>query len=109
MAFLGVQPALWPASSTVSEAPEWALAAQIPAEAVAATDTWASLTIANRRYAYTYDESLRDKLPGAGVEALDWIMVRRSDPTWLRAATSAPGAEIVGETEDYVLVRLKER
>ncbi len=108
MSFLDLQPRLWPSDPAVEHAPEWALAAQIPAEAVAATDTWASLTIANRRKAYTYDESLRDKLPGAGVEALDWILVRRADPVWLRAATRAQGATIVDETEDYVLVRLKD-
>jgi hypothetical protein len=106
MSFLGLSPSLWP-TAEVERAPEWALAAQIPTDAVAATDTWASLTIANRRYAYTYDESLRDKLPGAGLEALDWILVNRRDRKWVRAATGAPGAEIKGESRDYVLVKLR--
>ena len=106
MSFLDLKPQIWPLA-TIERAPEWDLAEQIPVDAVAATDTWASLTIANRRYAYTYDESLRDKLPGAGIEALDWILVNRRDRKWLRAATAASGAEIMGESEDYVLVKLR--
>jgi len=106
MSFLDLSLQPWP-SAEVQRAAEWDLAEMIPEDAVAGTDTWASLTIANRRYAYTYDESLRDKLPGAGIEALDWILVNRRDRKWLRAATNIPGAEIVGESEDYVLVRLK--
>jgi len=106
MSFLRISPQLWPTSEEVVRAAEWDLASQIPPDAVVATDTWASLTIVNRRFAYTYDESLRDKLPGAGLEALDWIMVRRTDIGWLRAAQRAPDAEIVDESPDYVLIRL---
>ena len=106
MSFLNLQPSLWP-STEVERAPEWELAEQIPPDAIAATDTWASLTIANRRYAYTYDESFRDKLPGKGIEALDWILVNKKDRKWLRAATRRPGAEVMGESDAYVLVKLR--
>lgn len=106
MNYMGLSLQLWPTAS-VERVPEWDLADMIPADAIAATDTWASLTIANRRQAYTYDESLRDKLPGAGIEALEWILVNRKDRKWLKAATQATGAEIMGESQDYVLVKLR--
>ena len=54
-----------------------------PDDASVATDTHASLIIANRKHAYTYDESLADKRPGRG--SMRWTS------SWFERHTS-PGS-----------------
>jgi len=105
MHFLHLQPSLWLTEPT-SVAPEWALVADIPSDASVATDTRMSLVIAARRHAYTYDESLAEKRPGEGLDALDYILVRNRDKDWIDLILSSPGAARVGGTEDYTLYQL---
>ena len=38
---------------------------------------------------------------------MDWILVNRRDRKWLRAAKALPGAQVMGQSDDYVLVKLK--
>ena len=78
----------------------------IPADAAVATDSHMSLIIANRAEAFTYDESLADKRPGEGLEALDFIVVNKGDRSWTEAIQLAGGAP-VGETTEYELYDLR--
>jgi len=101
---LAISPAVqsWPIS------PVWTLVAQVPAEAVIATDKHASLAISVRRESYTYDESLEEKLRHQDpLKHLDYILVRLSDQQWLRRAQAFPGAAVVGEAGGYRLIKLK--
>jgi hypothetical protein len=107
MSYLGLSPAIMliePSSEQI--APEWALMADIPAEASVASDIHMSVVIANRKHAYTYDESLRDKRPGEGLKALDFILVRKLDRSWVSTIQEAGGVA-VGETPDYELYDLR--
>jgi len=83
-------------------APEWAVVEALPEGASVATDAKMSLIIANRRHAYTYDESLADKRPGEGLDALDFILVRKLDRSWVQLIQSANGKPIA-ETDHYEL------
>jgi hypothetical protein len=105
MRFLGLQPAIT-LTQPAKIAPEWALMDTVPAQAAIATDTHASLLIANREHAYTYDESLADKRPGEGLEALDFILVRKQHVAWMTLVNEAD-AKSVGETQMYVLFDLR--
>ena len=105
MGFLGLQPALSLHAPT-NIAPEWSLIDTVPPDAAIATDTHAALVIANRRQAYTYDESLADKRPGEGLSALDFILVRKQHTSWIAEVVAAEGIP-VGESADYVLYDLR--
>ena len=80
--------------------------AAIPDDASVATDTHASLIIANRKHAYTYDESLADKRPGEGLNALDFILVRKAHKSWINTIQAA-GGQAVDESKIYVLYDLR--
>ena len=102
--FLGLQPSIslqYP--NHVAE--EWALIAELPTNASIATDTHASVIIANRKEAFTYDESLADKRPGEGLDALDYILVRKKHRSWLNLIAGANGT-LIGETKTYLLFKL---
>ena len=99
--YLGLQPALVLKKPT-EIAPEWALIEALPSGASVATDSKMSLVIANRKHAYTYDESLADKRPGEGLSALDFILVRKQDRSWVELIKKAKGKP-VRETERYEL------
>lgn len=105
MGFLELSPAVTLKTPT-DVAPEWALIEQIPRDAAVATDTHASLVIANRAQAFTYDESLADKRPGLGLSALDFILVRKKHAAWLKLIQEANGKPI-GESKLYVLYDLR--
>jgi len=105
MGFLNLRPAVsLQTPDTVAE--EWALIDDIPGDAAVATDTYASILIANRKNAFTYDESLADKRPGEGLNALDYILVRKQHRSWLEVVAEADGKPI-GETKTYVLFHLR--
>jgi uncharacterized membrane protein len=107
MNYLGLSPAVTlssPAPNLI--APEWALMADIPTDVSVATDSHMSVVISNRKHAYTYDESLRDKRPGEGLSALDFILVRKLDRSWVATIQEAGGVP-VGETPDYELYDLR--
>jgi hypothetical protein len=87
-------------------APEWSLVADLPIDAAVATDAKMSLVIANRRHAYTYDESLPDKRPGEGLSAVDFILVRKLDRSWVNLIQQE-GGKPIGETERYELYDLR--
>ena len=107
MNYLGLSPAITLNAPSPDEiAPEWALMADVPAGASVASDIHMSVVISNRRHAYTYDESLRDKRPGEGLNALDFILVRKLDRSWV-ATTQEAGGIPVGETPDYELYDLR--
>jgi hypothetical protein len=101
MGFLGLHPTAQLTRPT-EVAPEWALMATVPPEAAVATDTHAALVIANRRHAFTYDESLADKRPGEGLSAVDFILVRKKHTSWMALVEDAKGKP-VGESAQYVL------
>ena len=105
VSFLSLRPAIALQAPEVV-AKEWALIAQLPQGASVATDTYASVVIANREHAYTYDESLADKRPGEGLEALDFILVRKQHRSWLDLIAAADGQPI-GESQNYVLFDLR--
>lgn len=104
--YLQITPSLSPARPDVPEAPEWALIAQIPPDATVAADVHTSLIISSRPTSFTYDESLEDKRPGAGLSAVQYLLVKKADTGWNRKARAVPGYARVGETEDYVLYSL---
>ena len=87
-------------------APEWALIEALPEGAAVGTDAKMSLIIANRRHAYTYDESLADKRPGEGLSALDFILVRKLDRSWVSLVQES-GGKPIGETDRYELYDLR--
>jgi uncharacterized membrane protein len=106
MRFLHLSPAV--TLTTPGEAaPEWALIDKLPKDARVATDTRMSLVIARRRYAYTYDESLPEKRPNEGLDAVDYILVRKRDRDWVALIEQAPGAIPVDTTKDYTLYHLQ--
>ena len=92
----------WRLRTPENIAPEWALIEDLPKHASIATDAKMSLVIANRKHAYTYDESLADKRPGEGLAALDFILVRKLDRSWVRLIQESNGKPIA-ETEYYEL------
>jgi hypothetical protein len=103
--FLKIKPAVSLKMPT-NVAPEWALIADLPSTVSVATDTHASVIIANRKHAFTYDESLADKRPGEGLKALDFILVRKQHRSWTELVQAANGVP-VGETKTYVLYDLR--
>ena len=105
MGYLELKPALSLKVPT-EIAPEWKMIAAIPDDASVATDTHASLIIANRKHAYTYDESLADKRPGEGLNALDFILVRKAHKSWINTIQAA-GGQAVDESKIYVLYDLR--
>ena len=92
----------WKLRTPEKIAPEWAIIADLPQDASIATDAKMSLVIANRKHAYTYDESLADKRPGEGLSALDYILVRKLDRSWVQLIQQSNGKPIA-ETEMYEL------
>lgn len=90
----------------VLPAPEWALVARVPADARIATDTWAAPVVSSRPTSYTYDDSFRDKVGGRGLRAVDYLLVRKAHTDWVREARRHTGAELLGETRDYLLFRM---
>ena len=103
--FLGLQPAVSLEAPDVV-AKEWALIEQLPPDAAVATDTYASVVIANRQHAFTYDESLADKRPGEGLKALDYILVRKQHRSWIEMILAADG-KAIGESKIYILFDLR--
>lgn len=102
---MGATPRFGLALPAVPEAPVRALVRQVPPDASVATDTAASLAVSSRRFAYTYDESLRDKAPAKGLRAVDWLIVRDRDTDWIAQAEEA-GATRVDDAGGYVLYRM---
>jgi len=94
--------AAWKLEHPSEVAPEWAIIEALPPDAAIATDSKMSLVIANRKNAYTYDESLADKRPSEGLSALDFILVRKLDRSWVQLIQDADGKP-VAETERYEL------
>ncbi len=85
--------------------PAWKLARLVPAGSTVATDTFASLAISSRSNAYTYDESLAEKVNnGDPLMHLDAILVNRKDKYWVDRAMAREGARVVGARGDYVLI-----
>ena len=105
LGFLGLQPAVSLEAPDVV-AKEWALIEQLPPDAAVATDTYASVVIANRQHAFTYDESLADKRPGEGLKALDYILVRKQHRSWIEMILAADG-KAIGESKVYILFDLR--
>ncbi len=86
--------ARWPTASSPPRDAAWALVDQIPVGATVATDRQGSLLVAGRAGAYTYDESLADKLRGRSIAALDYLLVPAWDTGTLRQATGLGGTEL---------------
>ena len=105
MSFLNLTPAIT-LQTPQSIAEEWAFLDHIPSDASVATDSHLSLLIANRKEAFTYDESLADKRPGQGLNALDFIIVRKGDKSWREQVVAAKGIA-VAETRLYELFDLR--
>ncbi len=106
LAFLHITPTLTtPTELNPPRAPEWALAAQVPAGATVATDTHASLTLSSRTGSYTYSESLADKTRGRGLDVVEYAMIRNTDSSWVGGAVNA-GATVVGSTATYTLYKM---
>ena len=105
MSYLELQPALV-LRAPQETAAEWAMIAKLPSDASVATDTHASLVIANRAEAFTYDESLADKRPGEGLDALDFILIRKTHKAWL-TKVQQEGGQAVDESKTYVLFDLR--
>ena len=105
MSFLNLTPAIT-LQTPNSIADEWAFLDHIPDDAAVATDSHLSLLIANRKEAFTYDESLADKRPGQGLNALDFIIVRKGDKSWREQVMAAKGTAIA-ETRLYELFDLR--
>ena len=95
--------ALW---GTSPPAPEWALVAGLPVEAILATDMDASLIISSRPLAYTYDDSFQDKAPRRGLRAVEYLLVRRTSRGWVELARDQHRASLVAETPNYLLFRM---
>tara|TARA_B100000575_G_C22583118_1_gene367251 strand:- start:96 stop:419 length:324 start_codon:yes stop_codon:yes gene_type:complete len=105
MAFLNLSPSMsLTMPSTVAD--EWTFLEHIPEDAAVATDSHLSLLIANRAEAFTYDESLADKRPGQGLQAVDFIILRKGDKSW-RKQVEASGGQPVSETRLYELFDLR--
>ena len=105
MAFLNLSPSMsLTMPSTVAD--EWTFLEHIPEDAAVATDSHLSLLIANRAEAFTYDESLADKRPGQGLQAVDFIILRKGDKSW-RKQVEASGGQPVAETRLYELFDLR--
>lgn len=88
------------------DAPEWALIAATPPDAAICTDTIGSILVSSRERSYTYNESLNDKEPQRGIAACDYILVRRSDASWVSRAKAARASELIGETRNYLYYHL---
>ncbi len=83
-------------------APEWALVGRLPPGKTVATDRTGSLLVAGRRGAYTYDESMADKLKGKGLDAVDYVLVPTQD-TGLAMKVQALGGTEVARAGRYAL------
>ena len=105
MSFLNLSPAFH-LQTPESIAEEWSFLDHIPADASVATDSHLSLLIANRKEAFTYDESLADKRPGQGLAAVEFIILRKGDRSW-REQVEASGGRAVAETRLYELFDLR--
>ncbi len=104
--WIHVSPAISP-FGTAAPAPEWKLLADnVPADASIATDTVGSLLVSGRHSAYTYDDSLKDKAPGRGLAAVQYLLVRKTDISWVQRAQQWPGGAKIGETKSYELWKL---
>lgn len=75
-------------------APEWSLLAEIAQGATVATDRTGSLLVAGRRGAYTYDESMADKLRGRGLDAMDYVLLPVQDRGLAERVQSLGGTEV---------------
>ncbi len=90
--------------------PVWKLVRRLPPDSVVATDMFASLAVSSRPLAYTYDESLVEKVRTRDpLDALDAILVNRRDTVWLRRALSRTGARVLDAQGEYVLILLRQR
>ena len=105
MSFLNLSPSFH-LQTPQSIAEEWSFLDHIPPDASVATDSHLSLLIANRKEAFTYDESLADKRPGQGLAAVEFIILRKGDRSW-REQVNANGGRPVAETRLYELFDLR--
>jgi uncharacterized membrane protein len=97
-----LRPKAWPVD------PVWRLVRQVPANAVMATDMNASLAISSRHEAYTYDDSLTEKVPGPDpLERVDYLLVNRRDAAWEVRGRAVPGAVVIDQSDRYVLLKLR--
>ncbi len=84
-------------------APEWALVAALPDEAVVGADQAGALLVSGFTRSFTYGESLDEK-SRIGLREFDYCFVNRKDAK-VAAAAEALGAKVVEETPTYRLYR----
>ncbi len=102
---LRLTPTLSPALHEPADAaPEWAVVATLPREAVVATDQDGALLVSGFTRSFTYGESLPEK-SRLGLAELDYLLVNKRDSTVFTEAT-AMGGTVVTETQRYRLVKL---
>lgn len=84
--------------------PAWELAERIPPDGIPLVSKRASLTVSSRLEAYTWGQSLLDKRPEAGLAAGTHLVVHRDHEDVVPWALAMPGAEVVAEAGDHLLI-----
>jgi hypothetical protein len=86
------------------EHPVWSLVRQLPDDAIPIASKDASIAISNRARSYTYDESLGQKAPHAGLAAGTHLIADSRKYELVSWGMAMPGAEVVAEAAPFILI-----
>lgn len=100
---LNLRVTAWPVGAAWQH-PAWRLAAQLPDDAIPVTSRRTSLTVSNRRVAYTFDESLELKSQGRGLGAATHLIVSARCDEMVQRARAMEGAVQLDADDGFVLL-----
>ncbi|MED5374764.1 MAG: DUF2079 domain-containing protein [Myxococcota bacterium] len=103
LSFARAQNVLWAPARPHWVHPGWALARQIPADAVPITTTDLAPLVSDRAVAYTANDSLEDKAPGRGLGVGTHALFHRDDAQIRQRVLAMPGATLVAESAPFML------